>query len=118
MDNIFINNLYKEFERNSWTVLGFGIEGIEKTLNRPGSIDEQGYNIEETLKEALKEGGAPQLRWQMKNVIMNLHYIFLSRAAGRNVTFQEWVDSIETFHVGIDREDMDPSYLEGIKIPK
>ena len=115
MDNRFVDNLYAEFEDNLWEVLGFGIEGLRKTLNRPPCEEYNGTDVDKELAEAFAQGGAPQLRWEMKNFIINIHYIFLGRELGRYPTFDEWVESMESFNVGIGRNDMEPSYLNGIE---
>ena len=115
MDNRFVDNLYAEFEDNLWEVLGFGIEGLRITLNRPPCEEYKGTDVDNELEEAFAQGGAPQLRWEMKNFIINVHYIFLGRELGRNPTYEEWVESMENFNVGIGRNDMEPSYLNGIE---
>jgi hypothetical protein len=115
MDNRFVDNLYAEFEDNLWEVLGFGIEGLRITLNRPPCEEYKGTDVDKELEEAFAQGGAPQLRWEMKNFIINVHYIFLGREFGRNPTYEEWVESMESFNVGIGRNDMEPSYLNGIE---
>ena len=81
MDNRFVDNLYAEFEDNLWEVLGFGIEGLRITLNRPPCEEYKGTDVDKELEEAFAQGGAPQLRWEMKNFIINVHYIFLGRGA-------------------------------------
>ena len=52
----------------------------------------------------------------MKNIVINLSYIFLSQELGRNATFEEWVSTVESFDVGIGRMDMDPSHLDGVEV--
>ena len=114
MTNQFVDNLYNEFEDKLWAVLGFGLDGLRTTLNKPASSDRDAYDIDKELEQAFEQGGAPQLRWQMKNFIINLHYICLGRELGRNPTFEEWVKSMESYNVGIGRHDMEPSHLNGI----
>lgn len=109
----FSASLLNQFEENLYIIFGFGYEGLKTTLDRPHEDDRRGYSIDQELKEAFDEGGAPQLRWQMKSVIMNLHYIFLSKELGYNASFEEWVNSIESYEIGISRQDMAPSYLDG-----
>ena len=113
LNDPFSSALFEEFDANLWSIFDFGYEGLKITLDRPHEDDRRGYSIDQELKEAFDEGGTPRLRWQMKSVIMNLHYIFLSKDLGYNASFEEWVNSIESYEIGISRQDMDPSYLDG-----
>ena len=108
--------VFEEFEANLDTVFGFNYADLKTTLDRPDTPEQEGYSVDEELKVAFEEGGAPKLRWMMKNIILNLSYIFLSNELGRNAMFEEWVSTVESFDVGIGRMDMDPSHLDGVEV--
>ena len=115
-ENLFTASLFQEFEANLDTVFGFSYADLKTTLDRAGTPERKGYSVDEELKVAFEEGGTPQLRWMMKNIVINLSYIFLSEELGRNATFEEWVSTVESFDVGIGRMDMDPSHLDGVEV--
>ena len=115
-DDPFSVSLFQEFEANLDTVFGFSYADLKTTLDRAGTPERKGYSVDEELKVAFEEGGTPQLRWMMKNIVINLSYIFLSQELGRNATFEEWVSTVESFDVGIGRMDMDPSHLDGVEV--
>ena len=71
MTNQFVDNLYNEFEDKLWAVLGFGLHGLRATLNKPATSDRDAFNVDKELEQTFEQGGAPQLRWQMKNFIIN-----------------------------------------------
>ena len=114
-DDPFSVSLFQEFEANLDTVFGFSYSDLKTTLDRAGTPERKGYSVDEELKVAFEEGGTPQLRWMMKNIVINLSYIFLSQELGRHATFEEWVSTVESFDVGIGRMDMDPSHLYGLE---
>ena len=76
-DNKFIDNLYHEFEQKLFKVFGFGIEDLKKVLDRPDTPEQRGHDLDAELKAAFDEGGAPQLRWQMNNVIACLEFVYM-----------------------------------------
>ena len=115
-ENLFTASLFQEFEANLDTVFGFSYSDLKTTLDRAGTPERKGYSVDEELKVAFERGGTPQLRWMMKNIVINLSYIFLSQELGRNATFEEWVSTVESFDVGIGRMDMDPSHLDGVEV--
>ena len=115
-EDFFTVSLFQEFEANLDTVFGFSYSDLKTTLDRAGTPERKGYSVDEELKVAFEEGGTPQLRWMMKNIVINLSYIFLSQELGRNATFEEWVSTVESFDVGIGRMDMDPSHLDGVEV--
>ena len=115
-ENLFTASLFQEFEANLDTVFGFSYADLKTTLDRADTPERKGYSVDEELKVAFEEGGTPQLRWMMKNIVINLSYIFLSQELGRNATFEEWVSTVESFDVGIGRMDMDPSHLDGVEV--
>ena len=115
-EDFFTVSLFQEFEANLDTVFGFSYSDLKTTLDRKGTPERKGYSVDEELKVAFEEGGTPQLRWMMKNIVINLSYIFLSEELGRNATFEEWVSTVESFDVGIGRMDMDPSHLDGVEV--
>ena len=77
-EDFFTASLFQEFEANLDTVLGFSSSDLKKTLNRAVTPERKGYSVDEELRAAFEEGGTPQLRWMMKNIVINLSYIFLS----------------------------------------
>lgn len=113
--NQFIRALFREFETNLDTVFGFSYSDLKTTLDRPDTPEREGYSVDQELNVAFEEGGAPKLRWMMKNIVLNLSYIFLSDELGRSATFEEWVSTVESFDIGIVRADMDPLHLNGVK---
>ena len=117
-NNRFVENLYTEFEDNLWEVLGFGIEGLRKTVNRPPCEEYNGTDVDKELEVAFAEGGIPQLRWRMTGFITLVHYIFLGRELGYNPTFEEWAESLDSLNVDIGRDDIKPSDLNGIETGK
>ena len=114
-EDCFTASLFQEFEANLDTVFGFSYSDLKTTLDRADTPERKGYSVDEELKAAFDEGGTPQLRWMMKNFVINLSYIFLSQELGRHATFEEWVSTVESFDVGIGRMDMDPSHLDGLE---
>ena len=114
-EDFFTASLFQEFEANLDTVFGFSYSDLKTTLDRADTPERKGYSVDEELKAAFKEGGTPQLRWMMKNIVINLSYIFLSQELGRHATFEEWISTVESFDVGIGRMDMDPSHLDGLE---
>ena len=70
--------MFQEFEANLDTVFGFSYSDLKTTLDRADTPERKGYSVDEELKVAFEEGGTPQLRWMMKNIVINLSYIFLS----------------------------------------
>ena len=86
-NNRFVENLYTEFEDNLWEVLGFGIEGLRITVNRPPCEEDKGTDVDKELEVAFAEGGILRLRWRMTGFITLVHYIFLGRELGYNPKF-------------------------------
>ena len=115
-DDQFTVSLFREFEKKLNVVFGFSYADLKTTLDRTDTPERKGYSVDEELKVAFEEGGTPKLRWMMKNIVINLSYIFLSQELGRNATFEEWVSTVESFEVGIGRMDMDPSHLDGVEV--
>lgn len=115
-EDFFTASLFQEFEASLDTVFGFSYSDLKTTLDRADTPERKGFSVDEELKVAFEEGGTPQLRWMMKNIVINLSYIFLSQELGRNATFEEWVSTVESFDVGIGRMDMDPSHLDGVEV--
>ena len=114
-EDFFTASLFQEFEANLDNVFGFSYSDLKTTLDRADTPELKGYSVDQELRDAFEEGGTPQLRWMMKNIVINLSYIFLSEELGRNATFEEWVSTVESFDVGIGRMDMDPSHLDGLE---
>ena len=114
-EDFFTASLFQEFEANLDTVFGFSYSDLKTTLDRADTPERKGYSVDQELRDAFEEGGTPQLRWMMKNIVINLSYIFLSEELGRRATFEEWVSTVESFDVGIGRMDMDPSHLDGLE---
>ena len=71
-DNAFIDNIYRDFEQKLYKVFGFGIEDLKKVVNKPDRTEKKGHDLDQELREAFEAGGAPQLRWEMNNVIVCL----------------------------------------------
>ena len=67
-NNRFVENLYAEFEDNLWEVLGFGIEGLRITVNRPPCEEYNGTDVDKELEAAFAEGGILQLRWSARGL--------------------------------------------------
>ena len=114
--NKFIEKIYADFEANILEAFGTNLTELKSILDRPNNHKHGCYSLETELAEAFNEGGAPQLRWRMNSIILNLEYIFLSRELGRNATFDEWATSVESLKIGLGRQDMDPSCLDGVTI--
>ena len=114
-EDFFTASLFQEFEANLDTVFGFSSSDLKTTLDRAVTPERKGQSVDEELRAAFEEGGTPQLRWRMKNIVINLNYIFLSEELGRHATFEEWVPTVESFDVGIGRMDMDPSHPDGLE---
>ena len=70
--NKFVDTIYQDFEQKLYKVFGFGIEDLKKIVNRPDTSEQKGHDLDQELQEAFEAGGAPQLRWQMNNVIVCL----------------------------------------------
>ena len=107
-DNKFIDTIYKDFEQKLYKVFGFGIEDLKKVLNRPEAPEQKGHDLDQELREAFEAGGAPQLRWEMNNVIVCLEYVFMSRKMGRLPSYDEWADHILTLDIGMTHEELVP----------
>ena len=107
-DNKFLDTIYKEFEQKLYKVFGFGIEDLKKVINKPDTPERKGSDLDRDLEEAFKAGGAPQLRWQMNNVIVCLEYVFMFRKMGRLPSYDEWADHILTLDIGMTREELVP----------
>lgn len=115
LEDRFTASVFEEFEAKLDTVFGFNYADLKITLDRPHTPEQEGYSVDEELRVAFEEGGSPKLRWMMKNIILNLSYIFLSDELGRSASFEEWVSTVESFDIGIGRADMDPLHLNGVK---
>ena len=107
-DNKFINNLYHEFEQKLFKVFGFGIEDLKNVLDRPDTPEQRGHDLDAELKAAFDEGGAPQLRWQMNNVIACLEFVYMIERLDREPTYDEWADRVEELDIGMTRDDLVP----------
>lgn len=107
-DNKFIENLYHDFEQKLFKVFGFGIEDLRKVLDRVDTAEQRGHCLETNFKEAFEHGGAPQLRWEMNNVIICLEHIYLSKRLGRKATYDEWVEHILSLNIGMTKDDLVP----------
>ena len=82
-EDLFTASLFQEFEANLDTVFGFSYSDLKTTLDRAGTPERKGYSVDEELKVAFEEGGTPQLRWMMKNIVINckikkISFIFLA----------------------------------------
>lgn len=110
----FTSLLFQKFENNLETVLNIDFDGLKALLDSCDEKSDKKYSVELDLKNAFREGGAPQLRWKMKGIIMNLHYIALCGKLERNATYEEWVTSMEAYKVGITRKDMPSYFLDGL----
>ena len=107
-NNKFVETIYHDFEQKLYKVFGFGIEDLKKVVNRPDTPEQKGHDLDQELREAFEAGGAPQLRWEMNNVIACLEYIFMSRKMGRLPTYDEWADHILSLDIGMKREELVP----------
>lgn len=107
-DNKFTASIYQEFEQKLYKVFGFGIEDLKKVINSPDTPENKGRDLDQDLKEALEAGGAPQLRWEMNNVIVCLEYVFMYRKMGRLPTYEEWANHILSLDIGMTREELVP----------
>lgn len=96
------------------TILKIDFDRLKEILDCSKTDEQNAYSVEPDLKNAFREGGVPQLRWRMNGIIMNLHYIVLSDELGRNATYDEWVNSMESYKVGIARKDMPSYFLDGL----
>ena len=108
--NPFLNSLFDDFQFKIKTVLKIDFDRLKEILDYSKTDEHDAYSVEQDLENAFQQGGAPQLRWKMKGIIMNLHYIALCNELKRNATYDEWVNSMEAYDVGITRDDM-PSYI-------
>ena len=108
--NPFLKSLFDDFHFKIKTVLKIDFDRLKEILDCPKTDEQNAYSVEQDLENAFEQGGAPQLRWKMKGIIMNLHYIALCNELKRNATYDEWVNSMEAYDVGITRDDM-PSYI-------
>lgn len=107
-ENHFIDKIYYEFEQKLYKVFGFGIEDLKKVLDRPDTPEKAGHDLDLELKEAYEAGGAPQLRWQMNNIIVCLEYVYMMDRMDREPTYDEWVDHILSLNIGMTRDDLVP----------
>lgn len=107
-DNKFIENLYHDFEQKLFKVFGFGIEDLKKVLDRAEIAEQRGHCLETNFNEAFKNGGAPQLRWEMNNTIVCLEYVFMSKRLGREATYEEWVEHVIGLDIGMTKDDLMP----------
>ena len=107
-ENHFIDKIYYEFEQKLYKVFGFGIDELKKVLDRPETPERPGHDLELELKEAYETGGAPQLRWQMNNIIVCLEYVFMMDRMDREPTYDEWVDHIMSLNIGMTKDDLVP----------
>ena len=61
-----------------------------KQNNYAGSREQKtGHDLDLELKEAYEAGGAPQLRWQMNNIIVCLEYVYMMDRMDREPTYDE-----------------------------
>ena len=107
-DNAFIEHIYRDFEQKLYKVFGFGIEDLKKVINKPDTPEKDGRDLDQDLKRAFEAGGAPQLRWEMNNVIACLEYVFMSRDMDRWPTYDEWADHILSLDIGMTKDDLIP----------
>ena len=106
--NKFINNLYHEFEQKLLRVFGFGIDSLKEVLDSPPTDTHPGHCLDTILKNAFDEGGAPQLRWQMNNVIACLEFVYMIERLDREPTYDEWADRVKELDIGMTRDDLVP----------
>ena len=107
-DNKFIETIYDDFEQKLYKVFGFGIEDLKKVINKPSTPEREGRDLEQDFQRAFEAGGAPQLRWEMNNVIVCLEYVFMSKDMDKLPTYDEWVDHILSLEIGVRREELVP----------
>ena len=107
-DNKFIETIYDDFEQKLYKVFGFGIEDLKKVINKPNTPEREGRDLEQDFQRAFEAGGAPQLRWEMNNVIVCLEYVFMSKDMDRMPTYDEWADHILSLDIGMKREELVP----------
>ena len=107
-ENHFIDKIYYEFEQKLYKVFGFGIEELEKVLDRPETPERPGHDLGLELKEAYETGGAHQLRWQMNNIIVCLEYVYMMDRINREPTYDEWADHILSLNIGMTKDDLVP----------
>ena len=107
-DNKLIDNIYHEFEQKLFKVFGFGIEDLKKVLDRADTDEQRGHFLETNFKEAFENGGAPQLRWEMNKTIVCLEYVYMSQRLGRDATYEERVEHILGFNIGVTKDDLVP----------
>ena len=112
--NPFLNSLFDDFQFKIKTVLKIDFDRLKEILDCSKTDEQNAYSVEQDLTNAFQQGGAPQLRWKMKGIIMNLHYIALCNELKRNATYDEWVNSMEAYKVGITRKDMPSYFLDGL----
>ena len=103
--NPFIEALFAEFEQTLQRVFGFDYNHLINILDEPQASGLTG-ETETNFMNAFEQGGMPQLRWEMRNTIVCLEYVFLRRLLKRDPSFEEWAESVEEMQMGFTREDL------------
>ena len=104
--DLFKEKLYKEFEANSYKLLGVPGNRVREVLS------DKGEDIDAEFEAAGNFGGAAFMRQCMSLTLCRLEQIYHERDLGRHLTQDEADERYAAWDIGLDNQTIDDYYLK------